>query len=110
MTVFDAGVVIFAIFEIVLDFLDKFAGVKNVIPIFRLFKLARAIPTMRKIISTLAQSLADVFYLSCLLLLFVLIFLLLGMELFGGQYPRPELNYTREHFPNLFDSDKLTWD
>ena len=59
----------------------------------------------RKILATLAQSMASVVYLAMLLLLMILIFLLLGMELFGGYYPRPELNYTSTDFPSIWASD-----
>ena len=40
----------------------------------------------------------------------VLIFILLGMDLFGGFYPRPEFNYTSGTYPQLFADEWLTWD
>merc|ERR1719478_61727 len=114
MNLFDAFVVLFSIVEIVLDLLKKLSTAEFSLPIplsilrafriFRLFKLVRSIESMRKIISTLATSLLSVIYLLALLGLIVLIFILLGMDLFGGFYPRPELNYTADHFPTLFSS------
>merc|ERR550514_1558591 len=44
------------------------------------------------------------------MLLFILIFALLGMEFFGGRYPRPEYNYTEEYYPELWEEEKITWD
>ena len=103
MNVFDAVVVFFSLIEI-LDLLKRFGdgGVK-ILPlsvlrafrIIRLFKLARSIESMRKILATLISSMASVMYLGMLLGLIILIFILLGMELFGGRYPRPELNFTK---------------
>merc|ERR1719271_1556151 len=36
--------------------------------------------------------------------------ILLGTELFGGFYPRAELNYTAHHFPYVWDNYTMTWD
>ena len=120
MNVFDCFVVVFSILEIALDMLAKFSTSAVTLPfplsvlrafrIFRLFKLVRSIESMRKIISTLATSLLSVGYLISLLALIVLIFILLGMDLFGGYYPRPELNYTAEHFPKVWAQQVITWD
>ena len=78
--------------------------------IFRLFKLAKAVPSIRKVFVTLSQSISSVSYLAVLLCLVILIFILLGMELFGGFYPRPELNYTQDKFPAAWEEYKITWD
>merc|ERR1719181_859322 len=64
---------------------------------------------MRKILSTLVSSLASVVYLAALLGLVILIFILLGMELFGGRYPHPELNYTVYNFPKAFNKYYVNW-
>lgn len=48
-------------------------------------------------------------YLAVLLGLVILIFILLGMELFGGWYQRPELNYTHNEFPELFEREHIRW-
>jgi len=74
--------------------------VRRAFRILRLFKLVRSVPSLRKIRVTLAQSMVTVGSLALLLLLMIVIFILLGMELFGGFYPRPELNYTSYSFPS----------
>jgi len=117
MNIFDFTVVVLSIVEIILDVLKKFAGAEFALPfplsvlrafrIFRLFKLVRSIESMRKIIVTLFASMFSVMYLLALLSLIILIFCLLGMELFGGSYPRPEYNYTALNFPYTFKT--LTW-
>jgi hypothetical protein len=110
LTVFDLTVVLFSILEICIDISTRLAGSGGKFPlplsvlrafrILRLFKLVRSVPSLRKILVTLAQSMVSVGYLALLLLLMIVIFILLGMELFGGFYPRPELNYTSYYFPS----------
>ena len=117
MNLFDLFVVVFSIVEIVIDVIKRTTGAPVSFPlplsvlrafrIFRLFKLVRSVPSLRKILTTLAQSMSSVFYLALLLVLMILIFILLGMELFGGYYPRPELNFTSEKFPNVFIGDSV---
>ena len=120
MNVFDLVVVIFSIFEIVLDLLERYAGtdvyfplplsVLRAVRIFRLFKLVNSVESMRKIILTLLESVDAVFYLAGLMGLAILIFILLGMELFGGFYPRGEFGYTRSQYPDVFQANYITWD
>jgi len=117
---FDLFVVIFSVIEIVIDLMSRLSGQDIYFPlplsvlrafrIFRLFKLVKSMPSLRKIIETLIQSMASVSYLAMLLLLMILIFMLLGMELFGGLYPRPEPNYTEGQFPLAWSKDRITWD
>jgi hypothetical protein len=120
MNVFDFVVVLFSILDIVIDLMGKLGGSDFVFPlplsvlrafrIFRLFKLVKSVDSLRKILVTLAQSMASVVYLALLLFLIMIIFILLGMELFGGFYPRPSLQYTRDNFGAVFDERKMTWD
>ena len=120
MNCFDAFVVFFSIIEIALDFNERFSTSGASIPlplsvlrafrIFRLFKLVRTIDSLRKIISTLIQSFKEVFYLAMLLLLVMLIFILLGVELFGGMYPHSEYNYTQDNFPGTWDKRMILWE
>ena len=51
--------------------------------LLRLFKLARSWTAMRDLLATMARTLADISYFSIILLLFMFIFSLLGMELFA---------------------------
>ena len=52
----------------------------------RIFKLARSWKQLNEIISTMIRSLAGISYLSLILLLFMFIFALLGMQLFGYEF------------------------
>ena len=119
MNVFDVTIVAFSALEIVLDYLKRYGNSSFKFPlplsalrtfrVFRLFKLAKKIESIRKVFNTLSQSFSSVLYLACLLGLVILIFILLGMELFGGLYPRPELNYTKGYFPQVWSEKIITW-
>ena len=99
MNKFDLIVVLFSILEIILDSVARGGGGENPIPIplsvlrafriLRLFKIVKSSKKLKVVLTSLAQSFESVNYLGMLLGLMILIFILLGMELFGGFYPRP---------------------
>ena len=98
MNNFDLVVVLFSLLEITLDVASRVGktsmefflplSVLRAFRILRLFKLVKSVKSMRKVLSTLAESFSSIIYLGALLILMILIFALLGMELFGGFYPR----------------------
>mmetsp|Transcript_6417 Transcript_6417/g.22602 ORF Transcript_6417/g.22602 Transcript_6417/m.22602 type:complete len:1664 (+) Transcript_6417:339-5330(+) len=87
MNVFDGTVVIFSFVEITYNEISGggggFLSVLRSFRLLRVFKLARQWKELNKIISTIFKSLASISYLSLILLLFIFIFSLLGMQLFG---------------------------
>merc|ERR1719506_2156307 len=120
---FDLVVVIVSIGDVGMDIGGVFAGasippffpvsVLRTFRIIRVLKLARQWENQRIILITLVKSLKSVMYLCILMLLFILIWALLGMELFGGRFPRPEYNYTAEYYPFVFSGEsqdeEITW-
>jgi hypothetical protein len=62
--------------------------------ILRVAKLARYMAAFQHLISVVTRSLASVGFVSLLLFLFMLVFSVLGMQLFGGAFDGP---YLREH-------------
>ena len=110
--IFDLVVVFFSLVDVALDIPAIFydvaipplfpVSVLRTFRIIRVLKLARSYESLRIILVTLTKSVVSVQYLCILMLLFILIFALLGMEFFGGRYPRPEYNYTAEYYPNVF--------
>jgi len=116
---FDVVVVIVSLIELALDIVgrlvDSFGSaipglsVLRAFRIFRLLKLVRSVPSLRRILATLVNSIKSVFYLFLLLLLMMVIFALLGMELFGGFYPRPEYRYTKESMPEIWVEYPIKW-
>jgi hypothetical protein len=88
MNTFDCVLVTYSFIELLLVWggismsggLDALRGLR----LLRLFKLARSWKDMRVILTALAQSLGGLFYTSILLAIFLYIFALLGMALFGG--------------------------
>jgi len=87
MNVFDALVVFFSMVEIVSNQITGGSGgslsVLRTFRLLRVFKLARSWKQLNDIIRTIFKSLASIAYLSLILLLFMFIFALLGMQLFG---------------------------
>ena len=91
MNTFDGIVVIMSFVEIILAQVGDSAigGSLSVLRTFRLmrvFKLARSWKELNRIINTIFKSLASIAYLSLILLLFIFIFALLGMQFFGYKF------------------------
>eukprot|EP00803_Ostreobium_quekettii_P004183 evm.model.scf_87.8 EVM.evm.TU.scf_87.8 scf_87:120717-129538(-) len=92
MNVFDGVVVVASLVEITLTFTPigaSLGGSLSILRTFRLmrvFKLARSWKELNKIINTIFKSLSSIAYLSLILLLFIFITALLGMQLFGYKF------------------------
>jgi hypothetical protein len=104
MNIFDLLVVLLSLIEILFLDSSSFSAFRSV-RIFRTFRvlrvtrLIRSLDYMQVIIHVLGDSLQDFFYISLLLLLFVYIYSLLGMQLFGGKF-----NFAQSDIRNNFDS------
>lgn len=106
--VFDAIIVIISLVELAVassagNGLSAFR-VFRLLRIGRLLKLLRSFKGLRRLLNTVLESLVDILYISILMFLFVLVFAVLGVQLFAGQFhalnPRPE--YTFETFGSAF--------
>ncbi|KAE9253486.1 hypothetical protein PF002_g3305 [Phytophthora fragariae] len=93
---FDALVVVLGIVEAIVSppqFLSgsvhaksqSFAGLRSM-RIFRLFKLARSWPSLQKLIRLIANAVSEVGNFSVFLLLFMYVYALLGMQIFGNRF------------------------
>jgi len=126
--IFDAIVVAISLVEVLLEVLEKTGSVNleafpggmsalRALRVFRILKMVRSVKSLQTILSALVRSLYSVFYLAMLLLLFIFIFALLGMEFFGGFVPYP-LNstkrvghsFTKDIFPCSFQEWDITWE
>ena len=103
MNAFDGTVVIASFVEIAMTLLSSSgSGTLSVFRAFRLmrvFKLARRWAELNKIVRTIFKSLASIAYLSLLLLVFIFIMALLGMQIFGYRYAqavRSKLSNTKQ--------------
>ena len=91
MNVFDCIIVVLSILELTLLADSGFNGL-NAIRIFRAFRVLRVarllrwMPYMQKIMLKIAESASKFMYLGMLLLLFLIIYALFGMQLFGGKF------------------------
>mmetsp|Transcript_20026 Transcript_20026/g.3279 ORF Transcript_20026/g.3279 Transcript_20026/m.3279 type:complete len:154 (+) Transcript_20026:408-869(+) len=93
MNYLDGAVVIFSLIELIfLSGSNSALSAFRVIRIFRTFRVMRVarlfryLSSMAKIMSVIGRSLSNFIYLALLLLLFILIFALLGMQIFGGKF------------------------
>jgi hypothetical protein len=97
MNFLDGGVVLLSIFEMVVEELMRstdsmgFTALKTVrmfrtFRVFRITRLLRALESMQTIISVIGRSYMSFFYITMLMFLFIIIFSLLGTQIFGGQF------------------------
>eukprot|EP00736_Rhodelphis_marinus_P000156 Rmarinus@m.17433 len=81
---FDAVIVFASILEL---FLPGSSGI-SVLRTFRLlraFKLARSWVGLRRLLNTVLLSVASIGYFSCLMVLFIFIYSMMGMQMYGGE-------------------------
>ncbi len=91
LNIFDTVIVMISLVDSILSATDKsisgggFAAITafRTLRLFRILKLARNWMTLRTLLMTIAATLVDVGYFTVLLLLFMIIFALLGMEFFA---------------------------
>ncbi len=88
MNCFDALVVAISVTEMVLDIIPSVSGlgplsVLRAFRLLRIFRLARSWKELHMIIKAMFKSVASTAYLSLLMLLFMFIAALMGMQLFG---------------------------
>lgn len=90
LNIFDTLIVVVSILDLVLSSANVFSGgglvalsAFRTLRLFRMFKLARSWETFRRLISAIIATLAAISNFVILLLLFMLITSLLGMELFA---------------------------
>ena len=105
---FDAVIVFFSLIEIILDYFNVVSGLVNVsflrtFRLLRVFKLVRSWKSLRKLLATMYASVTSVLYFSILLGLFVFIYSILGMQLFGGKFIF-DGEMPRAHFDNLYNA------
>lgn len=91
---FDSFIVASSLFELALQAVTVptahtgggFITVLRAGRLFRVFKLARAWTALKKVLNTVASSLGSLLPLSIILILFMFIYSLLGMQLYGGAF------------------------
>jgi len=117
MNVFDCVIVTFSIIELAFLSGSGLSAIKalRVFRAFRAFRVARlfrAMNYMQLIMQKLGESFNNFMYVGLLLFLFIVVFALLGMQLFGGQFEfpegRPRSNYDNFHYAFLSTFQLLT--
>ncbi|XP_059167740.1 muscle calcium channel subunit alpha-1-like isoform X5 [Physella acuta] len=99
---FDSFVVVCSILEVILQKTDVFPplgiSVLRCARLLRVFKATRYWSSLRNLVASLLNSMRSIASLLLLLFLFIVIFALLGMQLFGGKFnfkdsPKPRSNF-----------------
>uniref|UniRef100_A0A8D0L7R1 Voltage-dependent L-type calcium channel subunit alpha n=1 Tax=Sphenodon punctatus TaxID=8508 RepID=A0A8D0L7R1_SPHPU len=102
---FDCFVVCIGIVEIILvEFNVMFPlgiSVLRCIRLLRIFKITRYWASLSNLVASLLNSVRSIASLLLLLFLFIIIFALLGMQLFGGKYDFEDMEAGRSTFDNL---------
>ncbi|TNN59698.1 Voltage-dependent N-type calcium channel subunit alpha-1B [Liparis tanakae] len=100
---FDFGVIVGSILEVIWDMIKPGASfgisVLRALRLLRIFKVTKYWNSLRNLVVSLLNSMKSIISLLFLLFLFIVVFALLGMQLFGGQF-----NFEEETPTTNFDT------
>ncbi|KAJ8373279.1 hypothetical protein AAFF_G00266900 [Aldrovandia affinis] len=102
---FDCFVVVVGVLEIILVQIDIMSplgiSVLRCIRLLRLFKVTKYWTSLSNLVASLLNSVRSIASLLLLLFLFIVIFSLLGMQVFGGKFNFPDKEVQRSNFDNF---------
>ncbi|RUS83605.1 hypothetical protein EGW08_008624 [Elysia chlorotica] len=105
---FDCFVVIWSILEVILQYTNVFPplgiSVLRCARLLRIFKCTRYWSSLRNLVASLLNSVRSIASLLLLLFLFIMIFALLGMNLFGGKFNFLDSEKPRSNFDAIWPS------
>jgi hypothetical protein len=110
MNLFDAGVVSVSIMELALGSGSSNLSALRSIRILRAFRvlritrLIRSLSYMRIIMGVVTSIISEFIYVFLLLSLFVFIYTLLGMQIFGGNFPSETVTGIRQNYDTFFNA------
>uniref|UniRef100_A0AAV2J028 Voltage-dependent N-type calcium channel subunit alpha n=1 Tax=Knipowitschia caucasica TaxID=637954 RepID=A0AAV2J028_KNICA len=99
---FDFGVIVGSIFEVFWDMIKPGASfgisVLRALRLLRIFKVTKYWNSLRNLVVSLLNSMKSIISLLFLLFLFIVVFALLGMQLFGGHFKMEDSGFGRFNF------------
>ena len=69
--------------------------------VFRVARLLRALKSMKTILKVMTKSYSSFIYITMLMFLFILIFALLGMNIFGGLFLNYPFGYPKQNWDTI---------
>jgi hypothetical protein len=112
MNYMDGTIVLLSLVELIFMSGKGALSALRAVRIFRVFRvlrvarLLRGLKSMVQIINVISRSISSFIYLAMLLMLFIFIYALLGMQVFGGNFTDPEVvgtvRYNFDSFNNSF--------
>ena len=98
INIIDGTVVILSVIELIFlsdsenSFFKSFQAFRilRAFRVIRMVRVLRALKSMRLLIQVIGEAITSFAYVGILLILFLFIYSLLGMQLFGGRFPEPE--------------------
>lgn len=80
----------------------------RIFKVMRMFRLLRPLKSMKILLQVISNAIPSFIYTSLLLLLFLFIYSLFGMQLFGGRFDFPE-GRPRQHYDSFYDAFLCTF-
>lgn len=88
-------------FSVITGLMEKSMTSLRAIRFLRLIRLAKFLKSMQQVIAVLAKAWKSICYITGLLLLFIFIFTMAGMQLFGGKLTNPDGSIPRNNFDSF---------
>lgn len=111
LNLFDAAVVAVSIIEMVMggDSTTNLSALRSIrilraFRVLRITRLIRSLSYMRIIMGVVTSIITEFIYVFLLLSLFVFIYTLLGMQIFGGNFPSSSVTGVRQNFDTFFNA------
>lgn len=83
---FDGVIVTFSLIDMLLSSVNGSASIFRLVRILRVMRSLERVPIMRQITSKLITVSQGLFYMAILMLLFIFVFAVLGMQVFAGRF------------------------
>ncbi|KAJ9470512.1 Muscle calcium channel subunit alpha-1 [Diplonema papillatum] len=99
--ILDGCIVLVSLIELVLSSSSSIS-VFRALRLLRIFKLMKNFPSLRRIVRVVLQAVSDTGYLNVIIVLYLFVSSLIGMQLFGGKFDFEGEEHPRAHFDSFY--------